>query len=60
VLGWRSLLRLQYELANSREELGRKIQQTTLVGIEGVAAAGKLGLDLVDEFWHIVLVALLE
>lgn len=60
VLGWRSPLRLQYELADSFEEFGRKIQQTTLVGVERVVAPGKLSFDLVDELWYVAVVALLK
>jgi hypothetical protein len=60
VLGWNFPLRIQYELADSLEEFGREIQQTTLVGIERVIAPGEPSFDFVDELWNIVLIALLK
>jgi len=60
ILGRRCPPRLQDEFADSFEEFRRKIQQTTLVGIERVVALGKLSLDLLDQCWHVVIVALLK
>jgi hypothetical protein len=47
-------------LADFFEEFGRKIQQTTLVRVERVVAAGKFSLDLVDQCWRVVIVVLLK
>ena len=60
VLGLLASARLQHVLADFFEEFGRKIQQTTLVGVERVVAAGKFSLDLVDQCWRGVIVALLK
>lgn len=35
-----------------------KVRQTTLVGVERVVAVGKFGLDLVDQYCRVIIVAL--
>ena len=60
VLGWTYRPRLQHELADCFEKLGRKIQQTTLSGVERVAATSKSEFDLVDQCSRVIIVALLK